>query len=478
MPPGKRQQSNAMLYGLVICIFLTIIAIACAVVFYIKAEEYKTNAATVQKDLDELVNASELRNLGKLVGNKQAGESWVSLMVGYHDQAVAMITGGVAPGTSAEVKHQSLRGQLDSVVTLAGKHIVITDPNTIGLVPIVQKLQVELANSLDAAEALRGELSQLQAKFDDAITTQAEERETLTAEKQRLQAKVDEIQSRYDDLEKLLLQTADERVQTLALQLDEVRGRLDQTNQTLAGTQSDLGKAETQLKNARERLFVVSPPPDANTPAYRPDGKVILVDDLANVVHLDFGSDDRAYKGLTLAVYDRGAAITRDTKPKAEIEVFDIYKNYCAAKITSGSRKRPIMTDDLVANLIWDRGQINVFTVTGDFDLDGDGKTDPGAAEKIRGLVARWGGKAVETVSADTDFIIIGNTPFVPKRPTFDELELEPALQQYYDDAMRRLEEYKQTQSLAKTLWIPVFKYETFLDFIGYNSQIKRPGAF
>ncbi|HEX41449.1 MAG TPA: hypothetical protein ENN81_05240 [Phycisphaerales bacterium] len=478
MPPGKRQQSNAMLYGLVICIFLTIIAIAFAVVFYIKAEEYKTNAATVQKDLDELANASELRNLGKLVGNKQGGESWMSLMVGYHDRAVAMITGGVAPATSAEVKDQSVKGQLASVITLAGKHIVITDPNTIGLVPIIQKLQVELANSLDTAEALRGELSQLQAKFDDAIATQVQERETLTVEKQQLQARVDEIQSRYDDIEKLLMQTADERAQTLMLQLDESRAKLDQTSQTLTGTQADLSKAETQLKNARSQLFVVSPPPDANAPAYKPDGKVILVDDLANVVHLDFGSDDMVYKGLTLSVYDRGSAITRETKPKAEIEVFDIYKNHCAAKITSGSRKRPILTDDLVANLIWDRGQVNVFTVTGDFDIDRDGKTDADGAERIRALVERWGGKAKETVTAETHFVIIGETPVVPKRPTFEDLELDPALQRYYDDAMRRLEEYKQAQALAKTLWIPVFKYETFLDFIGYNSQVKRPGAF
>ncbi len=478
MPPGKRQQSNAMLYGLVICIFLTIIAIAFAVVFYIKAEEHKTNAASIQKDLDELANANEIRNLGKLVGNKTGRESWMSLMVNYYDLAVGMVTGGVAPSDSAEVKNDSIHSQMDSVIALAGKRIPITDPNTIGLIPIIQKLDVQIQNGLDAADALRTELAQLQAKFDDALATQLQERETLTAEKLQLQARVDEIQTRYDELEKLLQQTADERAETLMLQLNEAREKLDDTNQTLASTQSDLGKAETQLKDAREQLFVVSPPPDANAPAYKPDGKVILVDDLSKVVHLNIGSDDKVYKGLTLSVYERGAAITREAKPKAEVQIFDIAKNYCAAKITKGSNKRPILTDDLVANLIWDCGQVNVFTVTGDFDIDQDGTTDPGADEKIRKLVEKWGGKAVATVSAETDFIVIGDAPTVPEKPEFEDLELDPTLQKYYDDALRRFNEYKQAQTLAKTLWIPVFKYETFLDFIGYNSHIDRPGAF
>ena len=39
MPPGKRRQSNAMLYTLITFVGLFIIATTVAVIYYVKAEE-------------------------------------------------------------------------------------------------------------------------------------------------------------------------------------------------------------------------------------------------------------------------------------------------------------------------------------------------------------------------------------------------------------------------------------------------------
>ncbi len=478
MPPGRKQQSNAMLYTLVVFIGLFIAATTVAVIYYVKAEDNRIRAADLEKERDDLASSTDVRNLGKTVGSKPPRTTWISLMNQYLNESINIITGPPVRDTSAEVKVANARDDLQKVLQMVSPYVQVQDVNSEGLVPIISKLENKLSNTLDAAAQTSQQLAQLQAKFDDAIAAQQRERELLAAEKQKLQQQVNEIDQRYVELEALLKQTADERAETLMVQLDSARESLKETEQTLLKRQAELGMAQEELEDTKTQLFAVNPPPDANAPAYKPDGRVLLVDDLAKIAHLDIGSDQLIYKGLTFSVYDRGASISRETKPKAELEVFDIAKNHSAARITSGSFKKPILEGDIVANVIWDAGRAHLFAVAGDFDLDRDGMVDPGSAQKIRDLVKKWGAKAAEKVSSSTDFLVLGDPPAVPTTPTFEDLDIDPSAQARYDEAVQRLKNYEESKELAKTLWIPVFKYDTLLDFIGYNSQIKRPGAF
>ena len=67
---------------------------------------------------------------------------------------------------------------------------------------------------------------------------------------------------------------------------------------------------------------MVKAPPVSNVAADQPDGRVILVDRQAKVVHISIGRDDHVYRGLTFAVYDKGQSVTKNGKGKAEVEVF------------------------------------------------------------------------------------------------------------------------------------------------------------
>ena len=82
------------------------------------------------------------------------------------------------------------------------------------------------------------------------------------------------------------------------------------------------------------------------------------------------------------------------------------------------------------------------------------------------------------TVSIDTDFLVLGGTPEVRERPTFEEVEVDPMAMEKYEASLEKLALYREVQKRAEALSIPVFNAERFLYFIGYKTQAARPGAF
>ena len=101
MPARRRKQSNAMLYTLITFVGLFIATTTVAVIYYVKAKEYRTGEADLQRDIDEFATISERQALGAIVGTKQPNETLLGKMVDYHDETVTLVTGGVAESDSA-----------------------------------------------------------------------------------------------------------------------------------------------------------------------------------------------------------------------------------------------------------------------------------------------------------------------------------------------------------------------------------------
>jgi hypothetical protein len=335
-----------------------------------------------------------------------------------------------------------------------------------------------LENTIKAKTDTEKLLTDLQDKFAKADEANAEKEKTLLAEKDKLQAQVTDIEQKYADLSALLRQTTDEQVKNLADQLDQAKGDLTAMNDTLLKTQAELETAQNRIKEAQDKVAVIEPGPDPGVLAHKLDGKVILVDDRAQVVHLNIGSSERVYPGLTFSVYDRGASIPRDGKGKAEVKVFDVAKTYSAARIVKSELDKPILQGDAIANLIWDADRTNVFVIAGDFDVDNDGQLDVDGIEKIERLVKKWGGDMADSITVDTDFLVLGQQPTVLRKPTLEEQEIDPRAMAKYDASLQALDRYNQLRDQAQSLWIPVFTYEKFLHFVGYNSQVSQAGAF
>lgn len=479
MPARRRKQSNAMLYTLITFVGLFIITTTIAVIYYVDAEDNRTRLADMQNQIDELADSRELNALGTIVGTKASRKTWLGTMVEHLDETASRIVGGVPETTSAEAKVNDVKTKVGNALTSAQEHIDIADPNTTGLVQIIRYLTAELENTKKAKLATEEQFNDLQKRFDSAAKIIGEKEQVHLSEKNKLQQQVNQIQADYNDLQARLEQSTTDQIDTYKIQRDQARDNAKALNEELLKTQAELKMTEDMLKRAQQEVRDIKPPPDHEVLAHRADGEIILIDDQAKVVHLNIGSNQHVYRGLTFTVYDRSGSIPKDGKGKAEIEVFDVADTYSAARITKSETKMPILLGDIVANLIWNSDKTNVFVIAGDFDLDNDGNFDTNAIGRITALIEKWGGRVADTISIDTDFVLLGSQPQVPtQQPTFEERELDPGAMQRYEALLERLNHYNQLQSQAQALWVPIFRYERFLYFIGYKGQIGQAGAF
>jgi len=479
MPARRRKQSNAMLYTLITFVGLFIVATTIAVIYYVDAEAKKTRLADIENLIDDLADNNERNALGTIVGTKASRKSWLGTMVEHLDGTTSLIVGGVPETTSAEAKMNDVNTKVGRVLQSAQEHIDIAEPNTTGLVQIIGYLTAELENTKKAKLDTQKQLNDLEQKFESTEKAYSEREQIIQDEKNKLQQQVNTIRADYNDLQARLEQSTEEQINILRKQLEEANANLKTLNDTLLKTQAEFKMSEDIMKRAQQEVMAIEPPPDHEVLAHRADGKIILIDDQTKVVHLNIGSNQHVYRGLTFTVYDRSGAIPKDGKGKAEIEVYDVAETYSAARITRSEAKRPILDGDIVANLIWNSDKTNEFVVAGDFDLDNDGNFDSNAIDRITALIEKWGGRVADTISIDTDFLLLGGQPQVPtQQPTFEELELDPGAMQRYETLLQRLNHYNQLQRQAQALWIPVFRYERFLYFIGYKGQISQAGAF
>ncbi|MGD0573041.1 MAG: hypothetical protein ABSB11_08475 [Sedimentisphaerales bacterium] len=481
MPIGKRSTTDSTLYALIAFVTLFIIAATAGVIYYLKYEEQHGLADAAQKKLSEFATSAEQQKIGAIIGSEQPGKSKLKVMADYLDQAVSLIMPGLPGDKSAEVKVNEAKAKVKEIIAAVAKQypeMNDIDPN-LTLLEVADKLNVSLANTQASESAVKEQLNNLQAQFDDAKKVSMEKENTLLAEKDRLQQQFDKVRTGYDELKALLEKKSDEQVKDLYGKLDQEKTAREETNKQLLKSQAELQMAQDRIqKILKESVWPIQPPPETEIKAFEPAGKIILVDDQAKTVQINLGTNDHIYRGLTFAVYDRGQPIPRNGKGKAEIEVYSIGDSFSAARIIRSDKKNPIVADDIIANLIWSPTKANTFVVAGDFDLNGDGVIDDNAAAKIRGLVEKWGGKIADTVTVNTDYVILGMPPVVPQKPTMQETEKYPNAMEKYERTVQQAAKYKDVLSQAQALSIPVMNAERFLYFIGYKTMAGNPGAF
>ena len=482
MPAGKKPQTDPMLHYLITFVGLFLVATTFAIICYIKIEDYRTIAETSKSQLEQMATPAEQRKgLGKIVGRIPRGKSALGTMVDYLDQMVYLIIGGFPEDTSAEVKIDTAGRKVEETLKQLPHHqldIKPDDPNTTGLTRIIQRLNTVLNETTATQTDLENRFDELRNRFDDAVAVGLKKEQILLAEKEKYEQQVHDIKKDYDDLKALTQQTAEQQVQTLMARLDEQKADSYALKQDLLKTKAQLEVVRERMNLAQEKLTAIVPPPDSETPAFQPDGKILLVDNQTKMAHLNIGSDDRVYPGLTFSVYDKNFPIPRTGKGKAELEVFDVTKTFSAARIIRSEIKRPIVVDDIVANLIWDSDRTNVFVVAGDFDLDDDGNIDYDGTEKIKALVEKWGGKTTDNVTVDADYLVLVKTPAVRRRPTFEQMEVDPMAMEKYEASLQKLSHYKNVRTQAQELSIPVLNAERFFYFIGYKTRATKAGAW
>ena len=473
MAARQASQSNAMLYAMVTFVALFVIVTVFAVVYYVKSEEFRTQAELAKEDLRSIANPSEKGALVRIVGKPTQGKSYLGTMQEVVDDLYSFILGQQpADNVPATVKFNEISIKIDTL----NKDVLGEDvnpaigPDGVALLKTIEELKLKLDNARAEASNL-GEINDdLQIDLDNATDRDEQNRKNFVAELNQFQSEMDQIRESFDELKAIMDDTVAEQANTFQEKLDTEQAKLRQKQLDLQSTETKLDESDTLLHDALTKLETIKSSPDNEVQAHQPDAQIVRIDSQNGIIYLDAGVKDHVYRGLTFAIYDRNKPIPEDGEGKAEIEVFQVAEQVSAARIVKSDKKDPVGKDDIVANLIWDRNMPNRFVVAGEFDFNNDGRIDADGAQRIAELIERWGGIVADDITVDTDFLIIGVEPVLLRRPSQQELDIDPMAQQRHEISKRKIGSYNQLLDKATSLGIPVFNQKRFLFLIGYDT--------
>lgn len=277
MPPGKRRQSNAMLYTLITFVGLFIVATTVAVIYYVKAEELHTTTEEAQSELSKMASADEVRRVGDIVGTKLPGQSNLGSMLEYFNQIAAIVMGRPIQVTSAEVNAGNVTNAFRSLVEQTRPYINIgapdpnatapdlADPNRVSLRSIASDLLARLKQTAEQLDARTLQFEKLQQEFNDATGLWKQTADELNARIGEYEVQVQQTQTDYNDLRALLEQSSEQRAGNILRQLEDERALSRQLNQDLLKAQADLEIAQQRLSGALTEVAKVQPSPDPGT---------------------------------------------------------------------------------------------------------------------------------------------------------------------------------------------------------------------
>jgi len=456
---------------------LFIIAAILAVVYYVKSEDFRTQAELAAEDLRSIANASEKGSLARIVGKPTQGKSYLGTMQQVVDDLYSFILGQQpADNFPATVKFN----EISMKIAALNKNVLAEDvnpaigPNGVALLKTIEELKLKLDNARAEIDNLDKLNENLQIDLDDATDRGEQSRQNFVAELDQFQSEVDQIRDSFDELKTVIDGATAEQIETFQEKVDDGLAKLRQKQLDLQSTEEKLDESDTLLQDALTKLETIKPKPDNEVQAHQPDAQIVRIDSQNGIVYLDAGVKDHVYRGLTFAIYDRNKPIPEDGEGKAEIEVFQVTDQVSAARIVKSDTKNPVVKDDIVANLIWDRNIPNRFVVTGEFDFNNDGRIDSNGDQRIAELISRWGGLVDDDITVDTDFLIVGVEPAALRRPSQYELDSDPMAQQRYEMSAQKIGHYNQLLDKAGNLGIPVFNQKRFLFLIGYDTLANK----
>ena len=329
------------------------------------------------------------------------------------------------------------------------------------LMPMTVMLKNERDAAVAKAESIKADMEQMKSDWDREVEGFAVAEEKIVEEKNMFISQATEVQQSVDAMKDSAAESVERRLDQLQQQIDSRNNQLEEAKQQIAELQDALKESEMSRNKLETQMEQIKPRPDIEVAAYKPDGKVVSVDQQIGIVYLDLGSNDHVYRGLTFAVYDRSAPMPEDGKGKAEIRVFDVRSEVSVARIVSTDENNPIIPDDIIVNLIWNKQSPNTFVVVGEFDLDGDGNVDNFGKDKVVHLIQAWGGIVTDELDINTDFVVLGAQPLMTPKPSESQIDVDPMAMDKYEESLRTANEYK---SVMKRLQGFQYRYSILKD--------------
>lgn len=311
------------------------------------------------------------------------------------------------------------------------------------------------------ANNLRSERQAFENERNEAKTTLAQQRlafETAAAQGANdLKAERDRNTSLSESYDKALA----EAQKSLNTRLEEKDRQIADMEAQLRKLQRDTLVTQTKLAEAEGRVRSSKLPADRGPAS---DGKILNVDAQKSVAYVDVGREDRIHIGTTFAVFDGRSEIKNDTKPKGQVVVKNVMPKTSEVEIIQATRGNPVLAGDIISNVAYDRRGPVMFVVIGSFDFNGDGAEDEHGVEAVQNMIREYGGKITDQISPEVDYVVAGDPPKLPARPSPGSPQSQVQL---WQDKSARLDQYRKAIDDAKSFQIPMLNTNRLLVLLG-----------
>jgi len=238
-----------------------------------------------------------------------------------------------------------------------------------------------VASLEEARNQLATESEQYKARAETFQTELTRKNQELNETRASLESKISELQSKIFDANS----QAEKEREKSRRELVDVSREFDRIRKALEEVQrKKVGGADFDKDSAE------------------PGGVVLYVDKTGDACMVDIGQKHGAKVGLQFVIYETGPGGKRIEK--GIIELKKIYPDFSYAGILSlKDELNPILRDDVAISPIFRRGAPNVFVLESDID-----RVEKGV---LKQKIEKFGNKVVDSVTADTDFVVIKDNP-------------------------------------------------------------------
>jgi hypothetical protein len=462
---------------------LWVVSSVLAIIFYAQASKATEQNDIARKQIipsivsDADINSEEVRALKEAAGqegsNIPAGTPALRVALIQRDNFGQLIAGAGGQNPSAAAKTAL------STAAAIGKKANLTIPTSdnlaLAVTTLANGLQAQLTEKADLQAQLnqsKQQLAQQAQLFEQQRTEMNKNLEQVRQQQEQLRASFASYQGQKDQSVEQIQANLNNQVQQSQQALNEANVKIQDLGHKLDDASKQINTLQTKL--GENRINIKDPI------TRHPDGRIIRLPS-RDVVYIDLGAAESVTPGLTFEVYDKVVGIppagdpTNDEKlpqGKASIEVVRVGQGSSECRVIRTTPGTQISEGDLVANLVFDPTVKYNFVVYGDFDMDRNGVATPQEGDVIRRLVTQWGGKLMDQVNVDTDFVVLGKEPVLP---TFTKEELQdPFNAKKLNEAQQALEAYQNVKRTAESLHVPILNQNRFLYLVGYYNQARR----
>ena len=419
-------------YALIVFVALFVIAFGFAVFVYMHDDGKATRISDLE-DIEKKLTADieELNEqMATLAGSISSSKDFARAAADYEEilPDEGMDPLGYNRDLDLIANLREFRRQIDQQTSRADGLVAKLDAQE-------SALTAEVQHERDRRIAMETVLAEQAAEMAALKTAQQAERTNLTRQR-------DEDREQFASIRRELERDNNVLTTDLAHERDKVRER------------------EEELDDLKRRYVALRQPQLAEGQKIYPDGSITRVVD-EKTCYISLGSGNGVLEDWIFSVYSRGDA----EAAKAQIIVKQVFEETSECVVAREDRKDPIAEGDIIASIAFDENRQYTFLVKGQFDIQGGGEATDEGRDQVIALIRQFGGKVVDDVDIDVDFVVLGPEPAIPAEPDKD---MPATMRDIYEARLRQRDEYLKVKQEAIHLRLRILNTNRFLERIGY----------